>query len=253
MESPRTQPPTGQRPPLPPGFLGLTVVVGVVFVVALASLIYLGTRTPPRPVGPDADGTRVHIERPADPNDPLAPDHFVDGFYIPPFELVNQDEKPVTNAAFKGKITVIDFFFSHCPFICPAMTGRFGMLVNTLKDVPQAQFFSISVDPLHDTPQRLREYAALNEADTTRWQFLTGPRETTWKILEEGLKWGIEERPEQKIKLPTGNEMNNIRHPGWFALIGPDGKVLGIYKYDVEEDQDRLAKRIRAIAARMKA
>jgi protein SCO1/2 len=251
MESPRTQPTLGQRPPLPPGFLGLIVVVGVVFLVALASLVYLGTRKPVRPAAPDMGGAAVQVDRPVDPNDPTTPDHFVEGFFIPPFELVNQNEKPVTNAAFKGKITVIDFFFTHCPFICPAMTGRFGVLVSTLKDVPQAQFLSISVDPVHDTPPRLREYAELNAADTSRWQFLTGPRETTWKILEEGLKWGIEERPEQKIKLPTGNEMSNIRHPGWFALVGPDAKVLGIYKYDVEEDQERLVKRVREIAARL--
>ena len=220
----------------------------LLFLLSGGALFYLLAKNrnytpPPLPSGPGA-----HIVQPKPATDPALPDEFVADFYIPPFELVDQDEKPVTKAVFDGRITVIDFFFTHCPFICPAMTGRFAQLVESFKDQPRVQFLSFSVDPAHDTPARLREYAAQHEADTTRWRFLTGPREVTWRILEEGLKWGVEERPEQKITLPTGNQMSNIRHPGWFALIGPDAKVLGIYKYDVEEDQRKLAERIRALA-----
>jgi protein SCO1/2 len=228
------------------------IAIFLVFLVSGGALLYLlakGRKAPASPLG--TNGGAMIDPAPARPagTGPSAPDSFVEGFFIPPFELVDQDEQRVTNAAFLGKITVIDFFFTNCPFICPAMTGRFGQLVEKLKDVPDAQFLSFSVDPLHDTPARLREYAAQHEADTTRWRFLSGPKEVTWKILEQGLKWGIEEREDQKIKLPTGNEMSNIRHPGWFALIGRDGKVLGIYKYDVEEDQAKLVERVRAIAA----
>jgi len=225
------------------------VMMFLVFLFSGGVLLYLLAKG--RKASPPAPGPGAHVVQPPRAARAGEPDEFVTGFFIPPFELVDQDEKRVTNAAFEGRITVIDFFFTHCPFICPAMTGRFGVLVDTLKDVPRAQFLSFSVDPAHDTPARLREYAATNEADTTRWRFLTGPKEVTWKILEEGLKWGIEERPEQVIKLPTGNEMANIRHPGWFALIGPDAKVLGIYKYDVEEDQKRLVERVRALAAEL--
>src|SRR5688572_18492155 len=236
--SPPNQP---RGPVIPPGLLALVAVVGIVFALSLGMLAYMALTKKAGPKPPIEQGTSgVRIDVPPMSADPAAPDDFVTGFFIPPFEVVNQDEKPVTNAVFLGQITVIDFFFTHCPFICPAMTGRFSQLVNTFKDAPEVQFLSFSVDPAHDTPERLREYAATNEADTSRWRFLTGPREVTWKILEEGLKWGIEERPEQKITLPTGSEMSNIRHPGWFALIGPDGQVLGIYKYDVEEDQHRL-------------
>lgn len=247
----RSPQPPAQRPP-PPGFLALVVVLVGVFAVTLGALIYM-TVMKPRPAPPPTGGGPViTIEGPAPSADPLAPDEFVDGFFIPPFEVVNQDEKPVTNAVFKDKITVIDFFFTHCPFICPAMTGRFGQLTRDLQDVREVQFLSFSVDPANDTPARLREYAQMNEADTKRWQFLTGPKDQTWKILSEGLKWAIEDRPEQKIALPGGSEMSNIRHPGWFALVGPDAKVLGIYKHDVEDDQQRLIKRVRDIADKIK-
>jgi protein SCO1/2 len=240
-------------PPLPRGFLPLIFVVGGVFVLALGALVYLKvTRKPGGVPVTDGGAPVVHIDRPAEPANPATPDDFVTGFFIPRFDLVNQDEKPVTNDVFKGKISVINFFFSNCPFICPAMNGRFAQLAEKLKDLPDVQFLSFSVDPAHDTPPRLREYAHQYEADTSRWQFLTGKKSVVWNILSEGLKWGIEERPEQPIKLPTGNEMSNIRHPGWFALIGPDGKVLAIYKYDVDEDLQRLVKRVRDLAAVLK-
>ena len=230
----------------PRGLLGFMVAMFLIFLLSGGVLFYLMARNNP-PGGVQPLGAGAHIVEPQASADPALPDEFVADFYIPPFELVDQDEKPVTKSVFDGRVTVIDFFFTHCPFICPAMTGRFAQLADTFKDEPGVQFLSFSVDPAHDTPARLREYAAQHEADTTRWRFLTGPRDVTWKILEEGLKWGVEERPEQKIKLPTGNEMSNIRHPGWFALIGPDAKVLGIYKYDVEADQKKLAERIRAL------
>lgn len=240
---------TPQRAGPPPGLLGFMITMFVVFLVSGGILLYLlakGRRPAPSPLPPG--GGAMIDPAPSRPSSPSEPDEFARGLSIPAFELVDQDEQRVTNAVFTGKITVIDFFFTHCPFICPAMTGRFGQLVQQLKDVPDVQFLSFSVDPLHDTPARLREYAAQHEADTARWRFLTGPREVTWNILEKGLKWGIEEREDQKIKLPTGNEMSNIRHPGWFALIGRDAKVLGVYKYDVEADQQRLIERVRAIA-----
>jgi cytochrome oxidase Cu insertion factor (SCO1/SenC/PrrC family) len=246
-------PPSPVSAPLPRGFFPLILVVAAVFVLAVGALVYLKitrkSATPPTA----PDGTPiVHIDQPPEPSNPGTPDNFVTGFFIPRFDVVNQDEKPVSNDVFKGKITVIDFFFSNCPFICPAMNGRFAQLATKLKDVPDVQFLSFSVDPAHDTPARLREYAHQYEADTARWQFLTGKKSVIWNILSEGLKWGIEERPEQPIKLPTGNEMSNIRHPGWFALIGPDGKVLAIYKYDVDEDLQRLEKRVRDLAAVLK-
>jgi cytochrome oxidase Cu insertion factor (SCO1/SenC/PrrC family) len=249
-----TPPNQARGPGFPPGLLALVAVVGIVFALSLSMLAYMALTKKPGPakppIEPGTSGARIDV--PPTSADPAAPDDFVTGFFIPPFEVVNQDEKPVTNAVFLGKITVIDFFFTHCPFICPAMTGRFSQLVQTFKGEPTVQFLSFSVDPAHDTPAQLREYAQKNEADTARWQFLTGKKEVIWNILTQGLAWGVEERPEQIIKLPTGNEMANIRHPGWFALIGPDAKVLGIYKYDVEEDQQRLIERVRKLSEKLK-
>lgn len=231
----------------------MILVFGFCFLAsaALLALMYINKTRNNTGAPPNAGAGPVHVQQPPRADDPLGQDPFVVDFFIPPFELRNQDEKVVTNAAFQGKVTVIDFFFTHCPFICPAMTGRFGKLAADFKDHPKVQFLSFSVDPVNDTPERLREYAAQNSADTSRWQFLTGSKEVTWKILTDGLKWGIEEHSEQPITLPGGGSMSNIRHPGWFALIGPDGKVLGIYQHENEAEQIRLAERIHKILRKL--
>jgi protein SCO1 len=99
-------------------------------------------------------------------------------FEVPPFSFTDQDGNTITDQTVKGKILVVDFFFTSCKSICPIMTTRMaGLQVNlplhdqAYKDV---LFLSHTVDPEHDTPAVLKEYARQHQADTARWKFLTG-------------------------------------------------------------------------------
>ena len=38
---------------------------------------------------------------------------------VPSFEFTNQDGKLISNAFYKDKVYVIEFFFTTCPTICP--------------------------------------------------------------------------------------------------------------------------------------
>ncbi|RMD60715.1 MAG: SCO family protein, partial [Planctomycetota bacterium] len=54
---------------------------------------------------------------------PLDPDPGLEGLRIPDFQLVDQDGNEVDAAALlDGKVTIVDFIFTNCPFICPPMT-----------------------------------------------------------------------------------------------------------------------------------
>src|SRR5690606_21787505 len=106
---------TAARPAGPPrGLLGLMVTMFLVFLFSGGVLLYLLAKG--RKATPPAPGPGAHVVQPPPAARPSVPDEFVSDFYIPPFQLVDQDEKPVTNAAFEGRITVISFFFTHCPF-----------------------------------------------------------------------------------------------------------------------------------------
>ena len=106
-------------------------------------------------------------------------------FQVPPFSFTDQDGHTITDETVNGKILVVDFFFTSCKSICPIMTKRLsGLQVNlplhdkAYKDV---LFLSHTVDPEHDTPQVLKEYARQNQADTARWKFLTGDASTIYR------------------------------------------------------------------------
>jgi protein SCO1/2 len=159
--------------------------------------------------------------------------------FIPEFSLVDQDGNTVTRADLLGRVTVMDFIFTHCPFVCPILTEKMSEAAAALKGTP-VQFISVSVDPERDTPAALREYAMLHEADTKRWRFLTGDRAQVDAIVKDGLKFALVEDPNTPINLPGGGVMSNIVHPSWLILVGPDGDVFSFYRASDDDHMKQL-------------
>lgn len=181
--------------------------------------------------------------------DPLVADPQLADIAIPPFEFADQHGQTVTNGAFAGKLTVVDFFFTHCPLVCPTLSGQMAGIAAKVAD-PRLQLVSISVDPEHDTPERLKEYAGQFGTDA-RWRFLRGSKEATWKLVREGIKFGISEDQSTPITLPDGSTMFNVRHPVHLMLVGPKGEVLGMYTGTHDDEVEALVDRIRRALAKM--
>jgi protein SCO1 len=73
-----------------------------------------------------------------------------------------------------GKPVMLNFVFTTCTTICPVMSAAFAQVQTALgDDRDQVRMVSISIDPEHDTPARLRDYAAARNAGP-EWHFLTG-------------------------------------------------------------------------------
>lgn len=174
-------------------------------------------------------------------------DAHLTGLAIPPFTMTDQDGKEQTQAILDGRVTVVTFIFTHCPFACPMMTAAMHEVAAALTDTP-VRFLSISVDPTRDTPRRLAQYAQNNAIDTTRWTLLTGTQATIDAVLKEALGFALQPDPAQKITLPDGTQMDNIIHPTKLLLVGPDRKVLGFYESARPEDTPLLARRARQAA-----
>jgi protein SCO1/2 len=184
--------------------------------------------------------------RRADPNASrvLEPDLLCAGLNVPEFSMVDQSGTPTTQAALVGRVTVLDFVFTNCPFICPGMMVAMKGLCGELAGTP-VRFMSISVDPAHDTPERLREYAADHGADLTRWSFLTGEQAMVERIVRDALQFELQPDPSREIGTRDGSKMANITHPGKLLLIGPDLRVLGLYDPNDVEQMRRLVFRAR--------
>jgi protein SCO1/2 len=184
----------------------------------------------------------------------LAPDPNMDLLSIPEFEVTTQDGETYTRDELLGQLTILDFFFTHCPFICPPMSQNMLRAQRALANT-DVQFLSISVDPEHDTPERLKEYAREIGADTSTWTFTTTDRETVNRILRDGLLLASSQpNPEQVINLPSGTTMSNITHPSHFILVGPDGDILsltnGLNRAEVDVLIDRARQASTALTSR---
>ena len=77
-----------------------------------------------------------------------------------------------------GKVVVVDFIYTTCTTICPIFTATMASVQEKLADVAgrDLQLISMTVDPLRDTPQRLKAYAGKHHARFDNWSFLTGAK-----------------------------------------------------------------------------
>lgn len=105
---------------------------------------------------------------------------------IPYFELTNQDGKTITRDDLLGHVYVADFFFVTCPTICPKMTTNMQYIQNKFKDRKNLRFLSMTVNPEHDTPPILADYAEMVHADTKTWDFLTGDKDQIYELAFKG-------------------------------------------------------------------
>jgi protein SCO1/2 len=100
--------------------------------------------------------------------------------YFPNVVLTTQDGQKVHfyDDVIKGKIVVIDLIYTHCVNACPLETARLVQVQKMLGDRVGKDifFYSISIDPKHDTPKVLKEYAAKYHVGPG-WTFLTGKKE----------------------------------------------------------------------------
>ncbi|MFG1432305.1 SCO family protein [Xanthobacter sp. V2C-8] len=76
-----------------------------------------------------------------------------------PFTLVDQNGARVTEAALKGKPSLIFFGFTHCPDVCPTALYEMSEIFRALgPDADKVQAFFVTVDPERDTPEVMKSY-----------------------------------------------------------------------------------------------
>lgn len=98
------------------------------------------------------------------------------------FNLINQDSKQSSLADWENKIVIADFFFTHCPSICPQLTKSLKRIQEAYKIDPEIFFISFTVDPERDSSAQLKKYARQYNLDTRNWNLLTGDKKEIYKL-----------------------------------------------------------------------
>jgi protein SCO1 len=147
--------------------------------------------------------------------------------HVPDFSFTNQLGQKVSwkdlfyqknDSTIEGKIVVIDFFFTHCPTICPTMTRNMKLLRDNIKtnnlvgdrEANFVQFLSVSVDPERDSVVELKKWADRFQINPENWWLLTGNKKEIYDWARNGLKLAI---------VDGGNVDTNFMHPQLFMLL----------------------------------
>jgi protein SCO1/2 len=143
---------------------------------------------------------------------------------VPDFSLTDQHGQPASLRTLAGKPWVAAFMFTRCPTICPRITARMKALQQQAKQrsLPLV-FVSFSVDPEHDTPAVLKDYATKQGADQKSWLFLTGDITAIKRTSVEGFKLALDG------KADAASEDYGILHGSHLVLVDGSAGIRGYY------------------------
>jgi cytochrome oxidase Cu insertion factor (SCO1/SenC/PrrC family) len=146
---------------------------------------------------------------------------------LPDFSLVERSGRTLTRSDLAGKVWVANFIFTSCQGICPLLSSRMAKLRQSLAGIdPPVLSVSMSVDPTHDTPEALREYAERYKADSNDWLFVTGPPAEIRRLIAEGFRLSVAERSPEE----AGETGELITHSDRFVLVDENSQIRGYYR-----------------------
>ncbi|WP_290701688.1 SCO family protein [Lacinutrix sp.] len=135
---------------------------------------------------------------------------------VPAFSFTNQDGETITQDDYKGKVYVVEFFFTTCPTICPRMNRNLVDIQNVFKNETNFGVASFSISPELDTPEVLRAYAERYGITNTNWNLLTGKEDEIYKLANVGFNIFV-----GKVE----DDDAGFEHSGDFALIDKNGFI----------------------------
>ena len=135
---------------------------------------------------------------------------------VPAFSLKNQHEKLISPVDLKGKVYVVEFFFSTCPTICPVMNQNMKQIQSHFSSSPNFAVVSITIDPKTDTSEVLKKHAEQLGITSQNWHFLTGEQTTIFEIANKGFN----------LYAGQNNQVaGGFEHSGLVALVDKKGNI----------------------------
>ncbi len=162
--------------------------------------------------------------------------------HIPPFSLIDQNGDTVSQSLVKEKIYVASFFFTRCGTICPRISSQLTRVQDIFRNQSDVMLLSHSVDPEHDRPEQLLEYAQKYEATPGKWYFLTGSKVEIYDLALHGYYL-----PVVDAGVKEGKPDETFIHSEKLVLVDKEGIVRGFYDGTDTKDVDRLVLEIRVL------
>ena len=188
----------------PPRFAIVAIVFAGVLVIAAGVLLALALRETPR----GAAGTALASA--------------IGG----PFQLIDQNGKPFSDADLKGKWHLIFFGYTHCPDACPTALNEMSLALDRLgmkRDEVGVVF--ITVDPERDTPDALKSYVQSFDAPIVA---LTGSPEAVAQAAKAYRVF--------YAKHPRPDGDYDMDHSAVIYVMNPEGRFTATFTPDSSAD-----------------
>lgn len=139
---------------------------------------------------------------------------------IADFKLVNQNGDTITQAFYKDKIYVADFFFTTCQTICPIMTDHmYEIQKQTISD-PEVLLLSHTVTPEIDSVAQLKRYAKKKLVNSSKWNLVTGDKKQIYDLARTSYL---------AVKTSGDGGPYDMIHTENFMLIDKKKQIRGFY------------------------
>jgi len=161
-----------------------------------------------------------------------------ENYTVADFNLINQNGEQVTQADYKNKIYVTDFFFTRCPGICPIMTNNMEKIQLAFINDDEIKFLSISVTPRADSIPVLREYADNKGVIDSKWNITTGNKKHIYELARKSYF---------ATSSKGDGDMQDFIHSTNFILIDKEKQIRGIYDGTNDDEIERIINDIKIL------
>lgn len=156
---------------------------------------------------------------------------------IPFWNFENQEGDRIGSEFYYGKVYIADFFFTHCPTICPKMLESLKVVQEELKDL-DIEIVSYTVDPKNDNVERLKWYAENNKINTYNWNFVTGNQNEIYELGVNGYFL-----PNQEDALAPGGFLHSEK----IVLLDKQSRIRGWYDGTNQQEVIKLIEDIKRL------
>ncbi len=154
-------------------------------------------------------------------------------YHIGDFKLINQDGDTVTAKDYEGKIKVLNLFYTKGNTEAVQIANKAMQVLELAYNRNKVvSFISLSIDPVHDTPEVLKGYAARLSAKAGKWDLLSGDSTTMYNLINKGLFVDAHQE--------NSGEERKFVYSNMFVLLDYQNHIRGYYEATSQEDLSKL-------------
>ena len=150
-------------------------------------------------------------------------------YKVPDFSFLGHRSMKIDKKTIEGKVTIVDFFFTTCPTICPVMSRNMKNISQEFLGKKNLAMLSFSIDAIHDSVPVLNKYASKLNVENGNWHFMVCEKKKTFELAKGFMISAAEDK----------NAPGGLIHSGAFILLDSQQRIRAYYDGTKDEDVDK--------------